>query len=100
MASYRVYVENAAKAEIRALPGHVRQRVSRAVRALADEPRPPISRALEVEGIPAETRRLRIDRWRVIYTIDAEWEEIVVYAVRKRPPYDYDDLARLLKTGQ
>jgi mRNA interferase RelE/StbE len=99
MASYKVYIENEAKVEVRSLPGHVRRRVSQAVRALADEARPPGSRPLAVEGFAAEVRRLRIDRWRVIYTVDSEWNEIVVYAVRKRPPYDYGDLASLLKAA-
>ena len=97
MASFRLFVQNEAKAEIRALPGHMRQRVSRAVRALAGEPRPPASRVLDVQGVAIEVRRLRIDRWRVIYTIDSELNEIVVYAVRKRPPYDYSDLETLLE---
>jgi len=98
MASFRLFVQNEAKAEIRALPGHMRQRASRAVRALAGEPRPPASRVLDVQGVAIEVRRLRIDRWRVIYTIDSDLSEIVVYAVRKRPPYDYTDLETLLES--
>ena len=43
-----------------------------------------------------EARRLRIDSWRVLYAIDEEWEIITVLAVRKRPPYNYDDLRDLL----
>ena len=43
-----------------------------------------------------EARRLRLDRWRVIYVVDEEWAEIGVLAVRKRPPYEYDDLSELL----
>ena len=99
MASFRVYIENEAKVEVRSLPGHVRQRVSRAIRALADEARPPGSRPLEVEGLAAEVRRLQIDRWRVIYTVDSDWQEVVVYAVRKRPPYNYGDLVSLLRSA-
>ena len=97
MASYKVYIENEAKAEIRSLPGHVRQRVSRAIRELVDDPTPHASRPLQVPGIAVDVRRIRIDRWRVIYTIDPEWEEIIVYAVRKRPPYNYHDLDAPIK---
>ena len=43
-----------------------------------------------------ELRRLRIERWRVVYMIDEEWELVTVLAVRKRPPYDYEDLEELL----
>ncbi len=41
-------------------------------------------------------RRLRLDRWRVIYVVDDNWEEVGVLAIRKRPPYDYSDLDELL----
>jgi hypothetical protein len=41
-------------------------------------------------------RRLRLERWRVVYVVDEEWSEIGVLAVRKRPPYDYRDLPELL----
>jgi mRNA interferase RelE/StbE len=47
-----------------------------------------------MEGV--EARRLRLDQWRVVYTIDAEWDVIPVLAVRKRPPYNYEDLAALM----
>jgi len=97
MASYKLLIENAAKAEVRALPGQVRQRIARAILTLSEEPQPHSSRPLEVHGITLEARRIRIDRWRVIYTVDPQWKEIVVYAVRKRPPYDYADLDALLK---
>jgi mRNA-degrading endonuclease RelE of RelBE toxin-antitoxin system len=43
-----------------------------------------------------EVHRLRIDSWRVLYVIDPEWEIITVLAVRKRPPYNYEDLRDLL----
>jgi mRNA interferase RelE/StbE len=94
---YRLWIENEAKTEIKRLPGHMRQRVGRAVLDLSAEPRPHNSHRLRVpEGIELEVRRLRLDRWRVIYVVDEEWSEIGVLAVRKRPPYDYGDLQRLL----
>ena len=94
---YQLWIENRAQVEIRRLPGHVRQRVRQAVQSLSDEPRPHNSRTLKVlEGIELEIRRLRLDRWRVIYVVDEEWSEIGVLAVRKRPPYDYTDLSELL----
>jgi mRNA interferase RelE/StbE len=43
-----------------------------------------------------ELRRLRIERWRVVYVIDEEWELVTILAVRQRPPYDYEDLEELL----
>lgn len=99
--SYRVWVRPQALKEIAALPGNVRNRVKRAIDGLSREPRPPESATLALPpapgGTPAlqEARRLRLDHWRVIYLVnDAEcW--VVVVAVRRRPPYDYRDLASL-----
>jgi len=54
MAFYKLFVQNEAKAEIRALPGYMRQRVSRAVRALASEPRPPANK--NTPGAPLDFR--------------------------------------------
>lgn len=96
----RLWVEPAVIDEIAGLPGHVRQRVRRAVRDLPNDQRPAQSRALDipgelqVEGV--EARRLRMDQWRIIYVIDQELELISVLAVRRRPPYNYDDLRDLL----
>ena len=96
----RLWVEPAVIDEIAALPGNMRQRVRRAVRDLPQDPRPAQSRALDIpkdiafEGI--EARRLRMEHWRVIYVIDHDLDLISVLAVRRRPPYTYDDLRELL----
>jgi len=96
----RAWTEPSAREEIKRLPGHMRQRVRQAVKALADEPRPHHSRLLApptgVDIGNLELRRLRIEHWRVVYMIDEEWELVTVLAVRKRPPYDYEDLEELL----
>ena len=94
---YRLWIENEAKTEIRQLPGHVRQQIRRAIKGLSDNPRPHYSRKMRTpEGIELEVRRLRLERWRVIYLIDEEWSEVGMLAIRKRPPYDYADLPELL----
>jgi mRNA interferase RelE/StbE len=94
---YRVYVTPAAWKEIKHLPGQVRQRVRKAVEALAENPRPGKSKALDLPGLPAEVRRLRLDRWRIVYAFTEADSVVDVLAVRKRPPYDYGDLESLLK---
>ncbi len=43
---YQLWIEDEAKAEIRRLPGHMRQRIHQAVQGLSDEPRPHYSRKL------------------------------------------------------
>lgn len=117
MSQYTVYITPIAWDEVKDLPGHIRQRVRRAIAALADEPRPAESKALvplsqtnsatsstspvntENEALknPArELRRIRLDRWRIVYAITELDQAIDVIAVRKRPPYDYGDLEGLL----
>ncbi len=86
------------------LPGVVRQRIKRAISSLADEPRPHISRALDVTGLDVppgvEFRRLRLKQWRVIYALHEEESWIWVLGIRRRPPYDYQDLADLAEIVQ
>ena len=56
----------------------------------------PRSRRLRFERITPELYRLRLDRWRIVYGIAEEAKVVDILAVRKRPPYDYDDLEELL----
>ena len=96
MSRYTVYVIPRAWQEIKNLPGHMRQRVKRAVDGLADNPQPPRSRRLKTERVTPGLYRLRLDRWRIVYSITEEDKIVDVLAVRKRPPYDYGDLEELI----
>lgn len=100
MTAYQIYVTPAAWAEMRSLPGHMKQRVKQAVDGLANNPQPRQSKQLAIIRKTNRTTslyRLRIDQWRIIYAINGESELIQVLAIRKRPPYDYQDLEDLLK---
>jgi mRNA interferase RelE/StbE len=97
---YTVYVIPRAWKDIKDLPGNVRQRVKRAVEALAGNPRPSKSKALDVPDFEHELRRLRLDRWRIVYAVTDTDKAVDVLAVRKRPPYDYGDLGQLLAEVQ
>ena len=68
---------------------------------MATDPRPAACKLLNTPEIEHDLRRLRLDKWRIVYAI-SEGDKIVdVLAVRKRPPYDYGDLGRLLgESGQ
>ncbi|MDW8389037.1 MAG: hypothetical protein RMK84_02835 [Oscillochloridaceae bacterium] len=44
-------------------------------------------------------RRIRLERWRIVYAITEADQAIDVLTVRKRPPYDYGDLEQLLATS-
>ena len=100
MSRYTVYIIPRAWREIKNLPGNMRQRVKRAIDALADDPRPSRSESLNVPDFDVELRRLRLDKWRIVYVI-IETDSIVdVVTVRKRPPYDYGDLEALLEDAR
>ena len=96
MNRYAIHVSPEAWEEIRSLPGNMRQRVRQAVDDLETEPRPSQSRQLRAPSALPELRRIRLDRWRIVYTIDQRERLVDVLAVRRRPPYDYGDLAELL----
>lgn len=106
MASYRVEISERVRKEIRLLlPGNVRQQALRALRALEQDPRPHTSRPLDAvkAGIVLEAgtelRRIRLASWRIVYLIEEEWRLVSVLAIRKRPPYQYDDLDELVQGG-
>lgn len=93
---YKVYVVPSAWKEAKRLPGFVRQRVKKAIESLAENPHPPKSQELRQEHVEREVRRLRIENWRIVYAVDVADRAIDVIAIRKRPPYNYDDLADLI----
>ena len=93
---YKVYITPSAWQEIKDLPGHIKQRVKQGIEELTEHPRPSSSKQLEVPELKIELRRLRLDKWRIVYAITEENKLVDVLAVRKRPPYDYGDLGTLL----
>ncbi|MBC6478239.1 MAG: type II toxin-antitoxin system RelE/ParE family toxin [Hormoscilla sp. GM7CHS1pb] len=96
MKRYTVYITPETFSEIKNLPGNIRQRVRQEIIKLAENPRPSCSKMLNVPNFENELWRLRLDSWRILYAI-AEVDMVVdVVAVRKRPPYDYGDLERLI----
>lgn len=101
MKRYSIYITPQAWREIRNLPGYVRQRVKRAIDDLEHMPRPSNGKQLEVPSdLPIELWRIRLDKWRIVYTISELDNTIDVLAIRKRPPYDYGDLSELLTQNQ
>jgi mRNA interferase RelE/StbE len=89
------------------LPGHVRQRIKCVIDNLEHNPRPARSKTLDLpETVESsiiaewEVRRFKMENWRIIYAVNETWQEIAVFAIQKRPPYDYEDLEFLLSTIQ
>ena len=100
---YKIWMQPGVHAVRGRLPGNIRQRIRYAIDELAQEPRPSTSEALTLPDsvdvrIKAEweTRRIKLDDWRIVYAISETWQEIAVLSVRQRPPYNYEDLETLL----
>jgi mRNA interferase RelE/StbE len=84
-----------AQADLKRLPGNIRRRMIVAIDDLEKDPRPARSKQLTIEGEKREIRRLRLDKWRVIYLVLEE--QPIILAIRKRPPYNYEDLRDLIE---
>ena len=103
MASYQVELTADARKEIRNAPGHLRARILDVLHTLEQNYSPPGSRQLDLAklDVPAEPEvslwRVRLDKWRIVYVVDRRDDVIAVLAVRQRPPYQYEDLDRLLR---
>jgi mRNA interferase RelE/StbE len=100
MNPYSIYIRPRALQEIKNLPGHMRQRVKRAINGFSEQPRPLGS--IELSDIVlsreyTQAYRLKMEKWRIIYAIDEAEKAVDVLAVRQRPPYDYGDLGELIQ---
>lgn len=87
---YRLVIDDEARKALKRLPGHIRQRVARAIDSLKQNPRPVDAKPLEDELIGYW--RLRIDNYRVIYTIDDEIIVVEVIRVDRRDNKTYTGL--------
>jgi mRNA interferase RelE/StbE len=96
---YDLYIEAEIHNARQTLPGKIRQRVKQAIDALSSDPRPSNSRALTTEDLElppeVEIRRIRLESWRILYAISDVDHWVWMLRIRRRPPYNYDDLADL-----
>jgi mRNA interferase RelE/StbE len=81
MASYRIEVSATAERQIKKLGHEDRVRIIRAVQALAVEPHPPGCRKLQGYH---DVFRIRVGRYRVLYSIDGRRIVITVLKVAHR----------------
>lgn len=102
MGFYQVKVTERARKEIRLLPGNMRQRVVRTLRMLESNPRPMNSIALDLANTSIQLTtvqtlcRISMIPWRIVYFVEDDIQLVTVLTVRKRPPYQYNDLEMLL----
>ena len=77
---YSVVVQRRAQKRIVRFPSRVQDRIEKALRDLADEPRPQGSRKLRGR----EGWRIRIGDYRAIYEIDDETQKVLVLDIGHR----------------
>lgn len=81
MASYNVILQPSVEKDLRALPSSVIKRVFQRIEALAGDPRPRGS--LKLAGAE-QLYRIRVGDYRIVYTVDQDSRQVIVYYVRHR----------------
>lgn len=87
---YRLRIEREAERQIERLPGHMRQRVKRIIATLTTNPRP--TDAKRMDPPHNDKWRLRLEHYRIIYSIEDAIVLVTVIRVAKRTKSTYDDL--------
>ncbi|NLT05550.1 MAG: type II toxin-antitoxin system RelE/ParE family toxin [Solirubrobacterales bacterium] len=83
--TYRIELRPAAARALKKLDPPVRRRIQGAITLLAQEPRPPVARALR--GRPG--LRIRVGDYRIVYTVSDDVLLVVVVTVgHRRDVYD------------
>ena len=88
--TYQIRISKKVNNEIERLPGNIRQRIKKTIAELAQNPRPFSSLALKNEL--AGYYRIRLEQYRIIYTIEDGLLLIEVIRVAKRTPKTYEGL--------
>ncbi len=81
MASYKVYIKRSAEKELRSIPKSDIQKIIDKIRNLQKNPRPHGSMLLAGTD---SSYRLRQGDYRILYDIDDEAEEVVIYKIGHR----------------
>ena len=93
--NYRIEtVSSRIKRELLRIPPLDRQRIAEAVQTLADDPRPPGVKQLELS-----VYRLRVGDYRVIYKVFDDEKGILIGRVARRSESTYRGLHRLFEPG-
>ena len=79
--AYSVKLKKSVEHDIRKIPEKTIVRIVRALETLEEEPRPKQSSKLKDTE---RTYRLRVGNYRIIYQIDDEQKEIIVFHIRHR----------------
>lgn len=88
--AYRIEVERRAQKELARLPKAIQERVTAAIGALAETPRPVNCKPLQ--AAPKGTYRLRVGDYRIIYVVLDDDKVVVVARVTRRGESTYRDI--------
>ena len=78
---YSINIKKSVEKDLKKLPNSVTSKVVEAIENLKDNPYPRQSKKLRATE---RTYRLRVGDYRIIYQVDEERKEIIVYYVRHR----------------
>jgi mRNA interferase RelE/StbE len=78
--AYRVLIKRSAERELAALPAQTKERIDQRLLKLESDPRPRGVKKLQGQ----ESYRLRVGDYRVLYTVDDQVCQVMVYAVGHR----------------
>ncbi|HRI56487.1 MAG: type II toxin-antitoxin system RelE/ParE family toxin [Anaerolinea sp.] len=87
---YQIDISKRTRREIEQLPGHMRQRIKRAIAQLAFDPRP--THAVELRGPLKDRYKIVLDTYRIVYWIQDDIAIVQVLKAGKKTPGFYDDL--------
>lgn len=87
---YQLRFTKEAQQQLTRLPGNMRQRIRRFVATLTHNPRP--FKAKRMEDDLAGYYRIRLENYRIIYTIDDDIVLVEVIRITKQSPKTYEDL--------
>lgn len=87
---WQVRIGSAERRILARLPRRIRAEVAEVLLDLKEDPRPAYSEPLQREL--AGLRKIKVDGWRVIYTVNDEDRIVIVVGIRPRGPNTYLDL--------
>jgi mRNA interferase RelE/StbE len=87
---YWLEIPSHVRRQIDNLPNQIRPRIQKSIVALRDNPRP--KETLALDGALAGYYRIKVELYRIIYTIHEEVVTVEVVRVAKRDNKTYEDL--------
>ena len=88
--NYRIDLSPEAQLEIKRLPGYIRAQALQSLHSLRDNH--PHPRAKELRDKSSIYRIWLAKKWRIVYSVDEESDQILILRVRLKEHIDYESL--------